>query len=80
MSSFLEELAGGYARKQLVVPFHDLGKVAAAAKNYLVQNQADPELQKLSDADMISLSRAVNEAVIDYCLGKLESVVPVQIP
>lgn len=80
MSSFIEELAGGYARKQLVVPFHDLRRVAAAAKNYLVQNQADPELLKLTDAQLISLARANNEAIIDYCLGKLESVVPIPIP
>lgn len=57
---------GGYLEKQLVIPSGDLPGVAASMRAFLLEDQADPGLQNLTDAQMLSLAKAADKAIIKW--------------
>lgn len=67
----LKQEGGAKLDKALLIPGGDLHKVAVSAKAHALENQADPALQDLTDAQWNSIVKCVDQATIGYVRGRL---------
>lgn len=71
MDDLLKQLALQLVKDRLVLPTGDLPAVAADIRKYLQADMADPALEGLNDAQMASIAKAADKALIDYMLGRI---------